>query len=133
MGQCSFALDELREQMADSWEPYVAYNVELARGPGAKNASRLMRRVGLPAIPADDLARIAVPTTLIWGRHDRAIRPGIAAAASVRYGWGLHVIENCADDPPRDQPAAFTEALRAALAPTNLQSQEDARKGVRHV
>jgi len=25
------------------------------------------------------------------------------------------VIENCADDPPRDQPEAFLEALRIAL------------------
>jgi hypothetical protein len=25
------------------------------------------------------------------------------------------VIENCADDPPRDQPLAFVEALRMAL------------------
>ena len=27
----------------------------------------------------------------------------------------LHVIETCADDPPRDQPRAFLEALRASL------------------
>jgi pimeloyl-ACP methyl ester carboxylesterase len=133
MRQCSFALDELREQMADSWEAYVAYNLELARGPSAKSASRLMRRVGLPVIPDHDLARIAVPTTLIWGRHDRANRPRIAAAASTRYGWPLHIIENCADDPPRDQPTAFMEALRAALASIDLQSPADAEKGVSHV
>jgi hypothetical protein len=37
-----------------------------------------------------------------------------AEGASARYGWPLHVIENCADDPSRDQPQAFLEALRAA-------------------
>jgi pimeloyl-ACP methyl ester carboxylesterase len=66
----------------------------------------------VPRIPPEDLAQIAVPTTLIWGRHDRANRPRIAEAASARYGWPLRVIEDCADDPPRDQPEAFLEALR---------------------
>jgi hypothetical protein len=32
-----------------------------------------------------------------------------------QYGWPVHVIENCADDPPRDQPRAFLDALRVAL------------------
>jgi pimeloyl-ACP methyl ester carboxylesterase len=116
MRQCSFDLDGLREQMADAWEPYAGYNLQLARGPSARIAGRLMRRLGLPPIPPDDLARIAVPTTLIWGRHDRANRLRIAEAASARYGWRLHVIEHCADDPPRDRPGAFLEALRTALA-----------------
>jgi pimeloyl-ACP methyl ester carboxylesterase len=52
---------------------------------------------------------------LIWGRHDRAIRLKIAETASARYGWPLHVIENCADDPPRDEPLAFLDALDAVL------------------
>ena len=39
-------------------------------------------------------------------------RPRVAEAASARYGWPLRVIEDCADDPPRDQPEAFLEALR---------------------
>lgn len=121
MRQCSFDLDVLREQMGERWEPFVAYNLELARAPGAKSAGRLMRKLGLPRIPADDLARIAVPTTLIWGRHDRAIRLRIAEAASALYRWPLHVIENCADDPPRDQPEAFLEALRAALGTSTRQ------------
>jgi pimeloyl-ACP methyl ester carboxylesterase len=114
MRQCSFDLDGLREQMGDRWEPFVAYNLELARGPGAKAGGRLMRELGVPRIPPEDLARIAVPTTLIWGRRDRANRLRIAEAASTRYGWPLHVIEDCADDPPRDQPEAFLEALRTA-------------------
>ena len=116
MRQCSFDLDTLREQMGERWDPFVAYNLELARAPGVKAALRsLMPKLALSAIPPADLARIAVPTTLIWGRHDRANRLRIAERASARYGWPLHVIENCADDPPRDQPDAFLAALRAAL------------------
>jgi pimeloyl-ACP methyl ester carboxylesterase len=76
----------------------------------------LMRRLGTPAIPPAELARIAVPTTLIWGRHDLASRPRVAKAASARYGWPLHVIEDAADDPARDRPEAFLRALGKALA-----------------
>jgi pimeloyl-ACP methyl ester carboxylesterase len=75
----------------------------------------MLRKLGLPRIPSADLARIAVPTTLIWGRQDRAIRLRIAEDASARYGWPLHVIDNCADDPPRDQPEAFLQALHTAI------------------
>lgn len=115
MRHCSYDLDRLREEMGARWEPFLAYSLERARGPGAKLAGRLLREFGMPRIPPDDLARISAPTVLIWGRHDRASRLRIAQDASARYGWPLHVIENCADDPPRDQPRAFLEALRAAL------------------
>jgi len=121
MRQCSFDLDSLRKEMGERWEPYVAYILDLARAPSAKVAGRLMRELGLPRIPPDDLARIAVPTTLIWGRHDRANRLRIAESASARYGWALHVIEHCADDPPRDQPEAFLTVLRAILEPSTTQ------------
>ena len=69
-----------------------AYSLERARGPGAKIAGRLFRAFGIPRNPPDDLARIAVPTTLIWGRHDRANRLRIAPDASARHGWLLHVM-----------------------------------------
>lgn len=115
MRQCSFDLDALRAQMGEHWAPFVAYNLELARGPSAKVAGRLMREVGVPRIPPGDLARIRVPTALIWGRQDRANRLRVAEAASARYHWPLHVIDDCADDPGRDRPEAFLAALDSAL------------------
>jgi pimeloyl-ACP methyl ester carboxylesterase len=115
MRQCSYDLDGLRDEMGGLWKPFVDYNIALARAPAVKVARRLMREVGLPQIPAEDLARITVPTALIWGRHDRANRLRVAEAASARWGWPLHVIEDCADDPARDRPEAFLDALRAAL------------------
>jgi pimeloyl-ACP methyl ester carboxylesterase len=117
MRQCSADLDGLRAQMGERWKPFEAYNLELAQGPGSRAVGRLMRAVGLPRIPAQDLGRITVPTTLIWGREDRANRLRIAEAARARFGWPLHVIEDCADDPPRDQPEAFLRALQQALEP----------------
>jgi len=120
--RCAFDLDGLRQQMGEPWEPFAAYNLDRARTPSVKAALRiLMRQFGVPAIPPADLARIAVLTTLIWGRHDLATRLRIAEAASVRYGWPLHVIENAANDPPIEQPEAFLEALRAALGTSTRQ------------
>jgi pimeloyl-ACP methyl ester carboxylesterase len=115
MNHCSADLPQLREDMGDRWQPYVSYSLDLARSPGAKAMRQLMRRVGLPRIPADRLMRINVPTALIWGREDKANDVRIAQAASARHQWPLHVVEDCADDPARDRPEAFLRALRAAM------------------
>jgi pimeloyl-ACP methyl ester carboxylesterase len=74
-----------------------------------------MEQFGAPAIPLDILARIAVPTTLIWGRHDRATPLSVAKEASKRFRWSLRVIDDAADDPALEQPDAFITTLRAAL------------------
>ena len=50
--------------------------------------------------------RIAVPTTLVWGRHDLQTPLSVAEAASARYGWPLYVIEGARDDPFFEQPEA---------------------------
>ena len=130
MRQCSFDLDGLREQMGERWEPFVAYNLELARGPGAKVVGRMLRELGLPRIPPAELARIAVPTTLIWGRQDRAIRLRIAEAASARYGWPLRVIERLRRRPParpaRGVPASAAHRDRKADRMTSFAIEETA-------
>jgi pimeloyl-ACP methyl ester carboxylesterase len=115
--QCAFDLDRLRARMGEGWERLKAYNLDRARTPTLHALQgSLMEHFGMPEIPANILARISVPTTLIWGRHDRATPLEIAEAASARYGWPLVVIEGAADDPPLEQPDAFLKALRAALA-----------------
>ena len=75
----------------------------------------MLRELGTKVIPPEELARIAVPTALIWGRHDRVMRLRIAEEASARYGWPLHVIED-AGHFVAEQPEALRRALRAALA-----------------
>ncbi|MEX0590765.1 MAG: alpha/beta hydrolase [Xanthobacteraceae bacterium] len=115
--RCAFDLDRLRDSMGESWDNLRAYNLDRARAPKLKGTQqRLMELFGIPAIPPEELARIAVPTTLIWGRHDLATSLSVAEAASTRFGWPLHVIEDAADDPPIEQPDAFVRGLRAALA-----------------
>ena len=106
----------MRRELGERWEWFKAYNLDRARTSGVIAAvGSLMGQFGIPAIAPADLARIAVPTTLIWGRHDLATPLSVAEAASSRYGWPLYVIEEAADDPPIEQPEAFLRALRTAL------------------
>lgn len=115
MVQCSYDVDGLRRNLGDDWESFVAYNLAMASSDSTREAGRLFRKAGIPRIPPADLDRIEAPTTLIWGRADRANRLEIAERASRRHGWPLFVIDRAADDPARDQPEAFLVALRAAL------------------
>jgi pimeloyl-ACP methyl ester carboxylesterase len=108
--------DGVRQRMGERWEPFKAYVLDRAHTPNVRAAAgALFRRVGMPAIPAADLARIAVPTTLIWGRHDPVMRLRIAQAASNRYGWPLHVIDDAGHGPQIEQPEAVLRALHSAL------------------
>jgi pimeloyl-ACP methyl ester carboxylesterase len=75
---------------------------------------RLLRELGTRPIPPEELARLPVPTALVWGRHDRVMRVRIAERASERYGWPLHVVED-AGHFAVERPEAFRAALRAAL------------------
>ena len=111
---CAFDLDG-SASMGPRWAPYAAY---ASSWPAPERAGRrwaVVRAFGDAPIPPAELARIDVPTILIWGRHDLATRCGSPKAAGVRYGWPLHVIESAGDDPPLEQPDAFLAALRAAL------------------
>lgn len=113
---CAFDLDALRQRMGEWWQPFEAYNLDRARKPSVQAAvATLMEHFGVPAISTSDLARIAVPTTLIWGCHDRATPLAVAEEASARFGWPLHVIKNCNDDPPVEQPDALLRTLHVAL------------------
>jgi len=105
----------VRALLGERWEASQAYNLDRARTPSVRAANRrLLRELGTKTIPPHELARIAVPTSLIWGRHDRVMRLRIAEEASVRYGWPLHVIED-AGHFSLEQPQACRVALRTAL------------------
>jgi pimeloyl-ACP methyl ester carboxylesterase len=108
----------VRALLGDRFELSQAYNLDRARTPSVRAANRrLLRELGTRTIPPQELARIAVPTALVWGRHDRVMRLKIAEAASARYGWPLHVVED-AGHFAVEQPQAFRAALRAALGMT---------------
>ncbi len=117
---CFADLDGVRAEMGERYEWMAAYALDRFRRPSVKAAMRSLMRQLASAIPPRELERIAVPTTLIWGRHDLAVRLGVAEAASARYGWPLYVIENARDDPAIEQPEAFLEALHSALDVTEV-------------
>lgn len=113
---CASDLDGLQERLGERWRWLKTYNIDRARSASVSAAVQgLMGAFGFPAIPEEELERIDVPTTLIWGRHDLATRLHVAEAASERYGWPLHVIEDSGDDPPLERPEAFVETLRRAM------------------
>lgn len=116
--QVSVDVERARRRMGARWEPFRAYSLALARSPGVRAANRrLLRELGLRQVPPEDLAGLAVPTTLIWGRQDRVMPLENAQEAADRYGWALHVIEDAGHFVAIDQPEAFLRALVAALGP----------------
>lgn len=113
--RCFYDIEHVGERTGEQWEPLRAYALDRARTPSVQAALRtLIPKVGMRPIASGDLTRIDVPTDLIHGRHDLQVRLRTAQAASARYGWPLHVIEDCRDDPAAEQPDAFLKALRTA-------------------
>lgn len=113
---CTVDLEALRNDMGEGWGAFQAYALDRIHTSSVKSAvGKLMRTVGVPPIPREDLARISVATTLIWGRHDPVVKPAIAEAAAARYGWGLRVIDDAGDMPATEAPEEFVMALHGAV------------------
>jgi pimeloyl-ACP methyl ester carboxylesterase len=114
---CFVDMNRLRDQLGPLWQPLMTCALEGANSSDQKAALRgMMPGLAWRAVPEEELARISVPTTLIWGRHDRQTPLDVAQRASVRYGWPLHVIEDAADDPAFEQPEAVLAAFSIARA-----------------
>lgn len=113
---CVFDLPAVSHRLGPVWDAIRQYNLDRTLAPGRLDSlERLMDAFGFPAIPAQDLERMDLPVTLIWGRGDRATSVAVAEHASRRYDWALHIVESAADDPALEQPEAFMRELRAAL------------------
>ena len=115
--QCFVDMNRLQAQLGPLWEPLMTSALQGADSPDQKAALRsLMPHFGWRTIPDRELARISVPTVLIWGRQDRQTPLAVAERASSRYGWPLHIIDDAADDPAFEQPEAVLNALSVAHA-----------------
>ena len=109
-------LDGLGERLDAQWAAIQPDDSDCAWRQRAMTAlGVVIDKLGGPPVAPDELAGIPVPTTLIWGRHDRTTPLAVAQAASTRYGWPLHVIDGCGDDPPLEVPHAFVKILRSAV------------------
>jgi pimeloyl-ACP methyl ester carboxylesterase len=116
LDRCMADLDAVRRDMGPDWDLMEAYLVDRIRVPSVKSSVKaVMSSLGVPRIPREDLAGIAVPTTMIWGKLDPVTRLRNVEDVGASLGWPLHVIDDAGDDPPVERPAAFLEALLNAL------------------
>ena len=114
--RCASDLDGLRERMGARWRHFQAYTLDRARDEEVRTTmGSLLEHFGHRAIPDEELARISVPTVLVWGRDDLATPIGIAEETSRRFDWPLYVIEDVGDDPALERPQTFVATLRTAL------------------
>jgi len=114
--QCVHDVDAVKRRLGERWALIKEYNLAgVRKAEGMMALIAWMEHFGIPEIPAATLERIEVPTTLIWGRNDRATPLSVAKQVHARYGWPLHVIDDAADDPTIEQPEAFVATLRRAL------------------
>ena len=102
-------LDRVRRLDVEWFAAFGADSLARARVPHVKRTMR--RLIGIGTRPVPGLERVEVPTTLLWGRHDRFVPLDLAEAASARLGWPLHVIDGAGHVPHIEQPDAFLEAL----------------------
>ena len=104
---CFVDLDGVRAAMGDRYDWISAYALDRFRTSERQGGDCAVLFKVSADHPAQDLGRITVPTTLIWGRQDVGMRWSVAEAASVRYGWPLYVIETRATTPPSSNRPRF--------------------------
>jgi len=104
-------LDRTQQTDPEWFDAFFAYMRARGTDPHVKRATRRLVRRGTTEIRTDELRRIAAPTALVWGRHDRMVPLDLAEAASARTGWPLYVIDHAGHVPFVEQPDAFMEAL----------------------
>jgi 2-hydroxymuconate-semialdehyde hydrolase len=109
-------LDATRRRDPGWYAAFDSYTRARAREPHVKRTMRQLISTATKPIPDADLARTGVPTTLLWGRHDRMVPLAIAEAAATRHGWPLHTIDDAAHAPHIEQPDAFVGTLAGILA-----------------
>ena len=105
-----------RRQDPEWYDAFTAYGLSRGATPQVKRTMRQLVKAGSKQISDGDLHGIDAPVSLLWGRRDRMAPLRIAELASAKFGWPLHVVEDAGHVPHIEQPEAFLQALRAALA-----------------
>ena len=111
----NFDFDQARRRDPAWFEAFSEYTRLRAAVPHVKRTMGQLLKGGTKQVPDAELRRIEVPTTLLWGAHDRFVPLGLAEGASTRLGWPLHVIDDTGHAAHIEQPDAFLRALHAAL------------------
>jgi len=106
-----FDFDAAKRQNEDWLEAWSVYTRERAAVPHVKRTMRRLIKSCTKRIPDDELRRIEVRTTLIWGSHDRFVPLSLAEGASARLDWPLRVIDETGHVPHIERTEAFLDAL----------------------
>lgn len=123
--QCFLNRDQVRQETGTVWAMLMDYALDRARTPSVQAAIRRQTaQLGVRPIPHEELALIAVPTTVIHGRHDLQVRLDTVERAAARHGWTVHVIEDCRDDPAAEQPARLVEIIEQLTGSTESEGAE---------
>jgi 2-hydroxymuconate-semialdehyde hydrolase len=104
-----------QSQHPEWFDAFNAYCVARSRVAHVKKTMRRLINAGTKRVPAVDLDRIRIPTTLLWGRHDRMTPLALATAAAARHHWPVQVVEHAGHAPHLEQPDAFVQTLTTAL------------------
>ena len=109
-------LDATRRRNPRWYDSFDEYTRSRAREPHVKKTMRRLIGAETKPIPDAELAKIDIPVSLLWGRHDRMVPLEIGETAARRHGWPIHVIEDAAHAPHIEQPEQFVETLTAITA-----------------
>jgi 2-hydroxymuconate-semialdehyde hydrolase len=106
-----FDFDDARRRDGDWLAAFSEYTRSRATVPHVKRTMRRLIASCTKQVADAELRRIAVPTELVWGRHDRFVPLALAEAASTRLGWPLRVIERSGHVPHIERPDNFLEVF----------------------
>ena len=112
-----FDLEQARSRDSGWFEAWSLYTMSRARIPHVKRAMRQLLSRGRKRVPDAVLDRIEVPTTLLWGQHDRFVPLELGEQAGMRLGWPLRVIDRAGHVPHIERPESFLGVLLASIDP----------------
>lgn len=112
-----FDLEQARDRDTAWFEAWSLYTTSRARIPHVKRTMRQLISRGRKRVPDGTLDRIEIPTTLLWGRHDRFVPLAVAEHAGKRIGWPLRVIERAGHVPHVERPESFLRVLLETIDP----------------
>jgi pimeloyl-ACP methyl ester carboxylesterase len=108
-------LERARSRDPAWFDAFSTYTRLRARVRSVKRTMGELVKAGVKPVPDANLSRITVPTSLLWGRHDRFVPLDLAEGASTRLGWPLDVVDRCGHVPHLEHPEAFLHAVRSEI------------------
>jgi pimeloyl-ACP methyl ester carboxylesterase len=94
-------VDEVQQMLRD--RTYVRFLIKVAKATRNYNVK-------------DELAKLKLPTLIVWGRDDQITPPSVAKEfkENLENAW-LVFLDRCGHSPPIEQPRAFSQVLREFL------------------